>query len=676
MVDKKPSISLTIQLKNGNTKVLEFNTNDPIMIGSGASSHVRLEGDDVSSLHCMLKPRDGQVFVLDLGSDEGTTHNGRSLESEVALEDGDSLKVGGARITVHFGGDMLAPTVPIRRQDHGHTTAQEEATMPVGREVPPPKVKVVDAAKLTPASVPAEVTLDPRASEAKSEKIPEPKKPFEKSVATEVVRERKPSPQTATSMEPRVKQREASQSGFKLGKTSHAAYRKIGDTKGDVLSPTLAADQKPTDKRDVDITVTWGGTVIGNYRIKPGEHFTAGTDPAATFALNHAALGSNLARLVSAGSGGAQVPSSSSAMPVTINGKPATTTTLELGDVAKIEVGPLVFVAQYAKRSAAVLGTLSEVVDFFYAKILAIALILQIGLAIALLITPHFPSLDDEDLFKNQQEFTKLILMAQEKKKEKKEELSSKKADRHKDDEGTFGKKDKPKEDKLASKKGAPTVDKDKREEDRKIVMDQLAALGLQGPEGAVSNVFGPGGVGSGVNNALGGLKGTSLGDAGGAGGMGTRGTGAGGGGTGLGIGGLGSGNGRGSGGDGNIDLGGRGKGSTRIIPGKIIYEGGLSKEEIQRVINRVMNQIKYCYDKELTRDPNIEGKLAMFWTITGSGDVTGSSAAQNTFTGPAAPAIEQCVARIIARLKFPSPKGGGVVNVTYPFNFAGSGGG
>jgi pSer/pThr/pTyr-binding forkhead associated (FHA) protein len=683
MVEKKPSISLTIQLKNGNTKVLEFNTNDPIMIGSGASSHVRLDGDEVSSLHCMLKPRDGKVYVLDLGSDDGTQLNNKDLDRETALEDGDNLKIGGARITVHFGGDMLAPTVPIRRHDMGHGNAGDEATMPL-QEAPPQKAppRAVTpppaASDLRKDVVVEKIAAKPveKVADKAPEKTPEPKKPLEQSVATEVVRERKiqPPAKTATSMEPRVKQRELSQSGFKLGKSAAPAYRKIGDSKPTDLSTTLPSDQKPTDKRDVDVSVVWGSTVIGNYRIKSGENFNIGRGEGVTFKLSHESLTAPSFAVVKSGAGGVQLASPGGQ--VLINDKPSSSGTLELGDVGKVVVGPVEFVVQYAKRSPLLLAAVSEVVDFFYAKILAIALILQVGLAIALMITPNFGSLDDDDLFKNQQDFTQLILAAQEKKKEKKEELSGKKADRHKNDEGTFGKKDKPKEDKMASKKGAPTVDKDKREEDRKIVMDQLAALGLTGPTGAVSNVFGPGGVGSGVNNALGGLKGSSMGDAGGAGGMGVRGTGAGGGGTGLGIGGLGSGNGRGSGGDGNIDLGGRGKGSTRIIPGKIIYEGGLSKEEIQRVISRVMSQIKYCYDKELTRDPNLEGKLAMFWTITGTGDVTGTSAAQNTFSGPAAPAIEQCVQRIIARLKFPSPKGGGVVSVTYPFNFAGSGGG
>ena len=36
------------------------------------------------------------------------------------------------------------------------------------------------------------------------------------------------------------------------------------------------------------------------------------------------------------------------------------------------------------------------------------------------------------------------------------------------------------------------------------------------GKGGAASNVFGPGGLGTGINNALGGLRGTAMGDAGG----------------------------------------------------------------------------------------------------------------------------------------------------------------
>jgi hypothetical protein len=716
MAENKPSISLTIQLKDGSTKVLEFTTSDPIMVGSGASSHVKLDGDDVSSLHCMLKPRDGKVYVLDLGSDEGTELNGKELKGETALEDGDIVTVGPCKLTVHFGGDVLAPTVPIRRAAAaGHSTAVDESTVPMQeiketvvekqaepkaeKKPEPPRVDVkkVDVkAEVKKAEPPGtdkkpetKKTEEPTKVEAKK---PEPKKAEtptpkaeakvkddpKKQDATEVVRERKQPPKTATEMEPRVKQREQSQSGFKLGKSAgHHGHRTIDDTHGKAatLTPALSSDYKPTDKRSVDVTALWGGTVISVARANVGDSITIGDDVGASIRLSHQSIPMPRYPIVVVGPNGAVVKPASG-MEILVDGKPASgDVTLDVGQKVSVRVGPIELVVQYSKKSPLAWMAVSELIDVFYTKILALALILQMGLIVALLITPVLPSLDDEDLFKNNAEFTKLILAAQEKKKEKKEDLSGKKAASAKDDAGKFGKKDKPKEDKAPSKKGAPTVDKDKREEDRKMAQDALAALGLKGPEGAVSNVFGPGGLGSGVNNALGGLSGASMGDAGGAGGLGSRGTGAGGGGTGLGIGGLGSGTGRGSGGSGNVDLGGRGKGTTKIVPGKIIYEGGLSREEIQRVISRVMSQIKYCYEKELNKDPNLEGKLVMFWLISGSGDVQTASASQNTFSGPSGAPIEQCVQRIIQRLKFPSPKGGGVVNVTYPFVFSNSGG-
>ena len=670
MAEQQPSISLTVKHADGSTQVVEFDADEPIMIGSGASSHVRLTGSDISSLHCMLKPKDGKVYVVDLGSDDGTEVNDRELLGETALDDGDIVSVGRARLTVHLGGVVLAPTVPLRQphsvplsgtaggrasgqQQNGHANKDAEATVPM-------------------------TGTAPHKAAGSSRKVEETKKMTDN---TDVARNSKGNgapPKTATTMPARHEQREKSQTGFRLGSQSdHHAWRKMSEADGHAaqLSPALAETEKPTDKRGVDVTALWGGTVIGVERLSGVGQVTIGDGPDARFQVSHPSIPGPHFPLVSVTAQGAVI-NVAPGMEATVDGKNASgNVTLEVGQVAKVRIGPVEFVVQYSRRAPTAIVGLSEILDFFYSKILAVALILQMGLVIALMITPLLPGLDDDDLFKNNAEYTKLILTAQEKKKEKKEDLSGKKAARHKDDEGTFGKKDKPKEDKLASKKGAPTVDKDKREEDRKIAMDALAALGLKGPEGAVSNVFGPGGLGSGVNNALGGLKGAAMGDAGGAGGLGSRGTGAGGGGTGLGIGGLGSGTGRGSGGNGNIDLGGRGKGTTRIVPGKIIYEGGLSREEIQRVISRVMSQIKYCYEKELNKDPNLEGKLVAFWVISGSGDVSTVSMQQNTFAGGSAQPVEQCVSRIIQRLKFPSPKGGGIVNVTYPFVFSSSGG-
>jgi hypothetical protein len=697
MAENKPSISLTINLPDGSTKVLEFNTSDPIMVGSGASAHVRLAGDDVSSLHCMIKTKDGgKLAVLDLGSDDGTELNGMELTGETDLSDGDTIHVGKARISVHFGGDVLAPTVPIRR------ASNEPPPMETTLKVPAPQPDVT--AELTPVAADAPPPApankkNVRQQDQKTEVVRESRlAKKDKHVATET----KPPPssdaektaplqaapgsggtagngapaRTATSMAPRTVQRELSKSGFRLGGTgARTAHRSMQETGGKAarLTPELGADERPQNKGHVDVTALWGGTVIGVERIAGQGSVTIGQAPSNSFQIAHPSIPAPSYAIVTLAADGASIAVAKD-MEAELDGKAVSgSVALDVGQKAVVRVGPVELVVQYSKRYTPIDLGLFQTLDFFYSKIFALALIAQLGLILAFVLTPKLPSLDDDDLFKNQQEFTKLILTVQEKKKEK--DLSGKKAAKAKADEGVFGKKDKPKEDKLASKKGAPTVDKDKREEDRKIAMDALAQLGLKGPEGAVSNVFGPGGLGSGINNQLGGLKGAAMGDAGGAGGLGSRGTGAGGGGSGLGIGGLGSGTGRGSGGSGNIDLGGRGKGMTRIVPGKIIYEGGLTREEIQRVISRVMSQIKYCYEKELNKDPNLEGKLVASWVITGSGDVTSAQMAQNTFAGASAQPVEQCVVRIIQRLKFPQPKGGGQVFVTYPFVFSSSGG-
>ena len=110
----------------------------------------------------------------------------------------------------------------------------------------------------------------------------------------------------------------------------------------------------------------------------------------------------------------------------------------------------------------------------------------------------------------------------------------------------------------------------------------------------------------------------------------------------------------------------------TRIKPGKVIHKGSLSREEIQRVIRRHLSQIKFCYERELQKEPNLQGKIVASWTIGGNGLVRSAKGTQNTMGNKK---VESCVVRIIKRMRFPRPRGGGQVFVTYPFVFSASGG-
>ena len=98
---------------------------------------------------------------------------------------------------------------------------------------------------------------------------------------------------------------------------------------------------------------------------------------------------------------------------------------------------------------------------------------------------------------------------------------------------------------------------------------------------------------------------------------------------------------------------------------------GGLTADEVGRIIRRHWNEIKYCYEKELTRNPNLAGKIVTSFTIGGTGHVQDCDVAETSLNDPT---VEDCVVKIIKRIQFPAPKGGGIVLVSYPFIFQSSG--
>jgi TonB family protein len=182
--------------------------------------------------------------------------------------------------------------------------------------------------------------------------------------------------------------------------------------------------------------------------------------------------------------------------------------------------------------------------------------------------------------------------------------------------------------------------------------------------------------------NALGVLAGSRIGDSFGYGGLGVRGTGRGGGGDGagtIGLGGLGHIGPVGGGGGVAGGCGGTCSGSLRrrtssvptahfCGPGPCVgIRGSLSKEVIRRHVRRNINAIRFCYEQELIATPDLEGRVAVRFVISGQGAVVSSAVASSTLGDPAA---ERCVARAVERIGFPETDDGLPVVVTYPFVF------
>lgn len=95
--------------------------------------------------------------------------------------------------------------------------------------------------------------------------------------------------------------------------------------------------------------------------------------------------------------------------------------------------------------------------------------------------------------------------------------------------------------------------------------------------------------------------------------------------------------------------------------------EGGLDRDAIAEVIKRNIGQIRYCYERQLSSNPDLYGKVLVKFVI-GADGILGSQKIDNSTLK--SEMVEGCILRRMAGWKFPLPKGGTQVRVSYPFLF------
>src|SRR5215813_12847982 len=175
------------------------------------------------------------------------------------------------------------------------------------------------------------------------------------------------------------------------------------------------------------------------------------------------------------------------------------------------------------------------------------------------------------------------------------------------------------------------------------------------------------------MTTAMAGLKGTELVVGRGSGGMSTRGEGPGGGGKGggqlLGVGNLavgGGGHGAHATGTGGGHVGKEVKVSVETGNGS--SDGGLSREQILKVVLSHKAAIQFCYEKELQRFPHLAGTVKIDWKVNLDGRVEGAKIGSSSLGNPSA---EGCMVRQVKAWQFPKPNGV-ICNVSFPFFFKG----
>lgn len=119
--------------------------------------------------------------------------------------------------------------------------------------------------------------------------------------------------------------------------------------------------------------------------------------------------------------------------------------------------------------------------------------------------------------------------------------------------------------------------------------------------------------------------------------------------------------------------FGGKGGYKAAAFSKKTVVLGAIDPEAIRKALARYLSQFRACYQEELDlKSEDLQGIFDFQFRIGASGRVTTSSLSAHgeNFSENGI----NCMKRVLGKIQFPIPKGGGVVDIKQTFNFSSSG--
>lgn len=698
------STAITFHIYEGDQHVRSATFNqDVIKIGKLDSSHLRVDDEAVSRMHSVIEVSGpGEVYIIDLGSASGTILNGQKV-NKARLESGDQLQFGNTTVVVELGEAAAEEEEPM---EAAPVAVQQPQYQQPQYQQPPPQQFAQPQYQQPQFQAPAQVANPFGQGASTAQFGGQPQSPFGQPQYAQPAQVAQPMAITATGM-------------------AGEALRDYGEAATYALVPT-APPVNPADidsaENAVEVVVMWGElSILHVEHLSPprgfyiGESTDAKGKPTTDFLIGSESIGTERMPItVESGASCAVVIPNGASGDVTINNQSITFQELaaqgqlqaasELagamqyplpaGATARVHFRGFTFIVRptsAARRVAAsspldkvLIGWMGASGGFFA------------GLLLLFYFLPPWSSSLSLDLLNADSRLVKYLIEPPETQEEetpewldesKMDEEEGGKGKRHKDEEGQMGKKDEKKtKNKFGIEGPQDNEDPHMAREEAKEMAANAGIIGiLKASVGAWNSPTSPYGadtaLGADPMSALGALMGDQIGSNFGFGGLGLRGTGRGGGGTGEGTiglgnigtighgagGGEGSGYGRGAGG-----FHGRDAKVPRIRSGKADVRGSLSKEVIRRIINRHINEVRFCYEQELNQRPDLQGRVAIQFIVSPTGAVQ-TAAVNSSDLGNQK--VEQCIVSAVRRWSFPSPEGGGIVVVTYPFVLQQTGG-
>ncbi len=105
---------------------------------------------------------------------------------------------------------------------------------------------------------------------------------------------------------------------------------------------------------------------------------------------------------------------------------------------------------------------------------------------------------------------------------------------------------------------------------------------------------------------------------------------------------------------------------SARLNKTVKVLGGGMSREEVKKIIDQHLDEITRCYETALVANPSLMGRVVFEWKILLSGKVGEVRIKSSTLNSTD---IHSCIQSSIKSWEFPQPSGSEVV-VSYPFIF------
>jgi len=117
----------------------------------------------------------------------------------------------------------------------------------------------------------------------------------------------------------------------------------------------------------------------------------------------------------------------------------------------------------------------------------------------------------------------------------------------------------------------------------------------------------------------------------------------------------------------GQISQGNVGQGDIGLLHKESEVSGGLDREVIAKYIQSQKGKILFCYERQLSANPGLFGKVSVKFQIAAGGDVETYNILETTLANES---VESCLLHLISQWRFPKPAGGVKVLVSYPFVF------